>query len=384
MWQGNDIVSVIFDPFYDHRNSIAFTINPLGGRSDGTVTNQRQYSSDWNPVWSLKTGRFEGGWTVEAAYPFKSLRYGPGREQVWGFNLMRVKRSKNEISAITKVPPARGQSAVQEAAYTATVVGLEAPIGGRALDFKPYVTSNVTTDRATGISNDPGGDIGFDGKYSITRNLTTDFTYNTDFAQVEVDEQQVNLTRFSLFFPEKRDFFLENQGTFAFGGVAVNNTFQVADAPILFYSRRSNGPDRRRRAPDGTSGTLQPRRREPADRRRGDHRDAVDQFLGRPCEARHPAQEQRRPDRDESIGRVVQRGQQSGLRRGRDVHVLRERADQYLLGENSHRGPPRERSQLSRAARLPRRSIRAPARTPGHRRRLQPGGRVRAAQRHGP
>ena len=255
MWQGNDIVSVIFDPFYDHRNSIAFTINPLGGRSDGTVTNQRQYSSDWNPVWSLKTGRFEGGWTVEAAYPFKSLRYGPGREQVWGFNLMRVKRSKNEVSAITRVPPARGQSAVQEAAYTATVVGLEAPSGGRTLDFKPYVTSNVTTDRSTGVSNDPGSDIGFDGKYSITQNLTTDFTYNTDFAQVEVDEQQVNLTRFSLFFPEKRDFFLENQGTFAFGGVAVNNTFQVADAPILFYSRRI-GLNRGRTVPIDVGGRL--------------------------------------------------------------------------------------------------------------------------------
>ena len=255
MWQGNDIVSVIFDPFYDRRNSIAFTINPLGGRSDGTVTNQRQYSSDWNPVWSVKTGRFDGGWTVEAAFPFKSLRYRSGRAQVWGFNLMRVKRSKNEISAITRVPPARGQSAVQEAAWTAAVIGLEAPPSGRTLDLKPYVTSNVTTDRATNLSNHPGGDLGFDAKYSITQNLTTDFTYNTDFAQVEVDEQQVNLTRFSLFFPEKRDFFLENQGVFAFGGVAVNNTFQTSDAPILFYSRRI-GLNRGRAIPIDAGGRL--------------------------------------------------------------------------------------------------------------------------------
>jgi hypothetical protein len=254
-WQGNDILSFIFDTYYDRRNSIAFTVNPLGGRSDGTYTNERLYSSDWNPVWSLKTGRIEGGWTIEAAIPFKSLRYQPGRTQIWGFNVMRVKRSKNEISTLTKVPPARGQSGFQQASYAATVVGLEVPSGGRVLDLKPYVTSNLTTDRATGVSNDPGGDIGFDAKYSVTQNLTADFTYNTDFAQVEVDEQQVNLTRFSLFFPEKREFFLENQGTFAFGGVAVNSTFNTTDAPILFYSRRI-GLNRGRAVPLDVGGRL--------------------------------------------------------------------------------------------------------------------------------
>ena len=241
-WQGNDIVSLIFDTFYDRRNALAFTINPLGGRSDGQLVNERQYSFDWNPVWNVKTGRFDGGWTVEMAVPFKSIRYGAGRSQLWGFNAMRVKRAKNEISTITKVPPARGQQGFQQPSFAALVVGLEAPPGGRTLDLKPYVTSNVTTDRA-GNPADPTelkGDIGLDAKYSITQNLTADFTYNTDFAQVEADEQQVNLTRFSLFFPEKREFFLENQGVFAFGGIAVGsaNTSGAGDAPILFYSRR--------------------------------------------------------------------------------------------------------------------------------------------------
>ena len=239
IWQGNDLVSIIFDPFYDRRNSIAFTINPLGGRSDGTVTNEHQYSSDWNPVWTVHTGRFEGGWTAEAALPFKSLRYASGRDQVWGFNVLRVKRSKNELSAITKVPPARGQSAVQQASYAATVVGLQAPRNGRTLDLKPFATSRLTTDRTTGVSNDPGGDVGFDAKYSLTQNMTADLTFNTDFAQVDADEQQVNLTRFSLFFPEKRDFFLENQGIFAFGGIQISGgNAGNSDAPILFYSRR--------------------------------------------------------------------------------------------------------------------------------------------------
>ena len=126
-WQGNDLVSFIFDTFYDRRSSFTFTANPLGGRSDGTMVNDRQYSSDWNPVWAMKPGRFDGGWTVEAAIPFKSLRYRPGIAQVWGFNAMRVKRAKNEISTLTRVPPARGQSGFQQAQFAASLVGIEAP-----------------------------------------------------------------------------------------------------------------------------------------------------------------------------------------------------------------------------------------------------------------
>ena len=250
-WQGNDLVSFIFDTFFDRRNSITFTINPLGGRSDGQLVNERQYMIDWNPIWEVKTGRFDGGWTIEAAIPFKSIRYRPGTDQTWGFNAMRVKRAKNEISTLSRVPPARGQQGFQQASFAALLVGIEAPPGGRSLDFKPYVTSNVTTDRI-GRPLDPTkakGDYGFDAKYGITQNLTADFTYRTDFAQVEADEQQVNLTRFSLFFPEKREFFLENAGTFSFGGVAVSSFSGggggggtggggANNAPVLFYSRR--------------------------------------------------------------------------------------------------------------------------------------------------
>jgi hypothetical protein len=247
-WQGNDLVSFIFDTFYDRRTSFTFTINPLGGRSDGTMVNDRQYSSDWNPVWDTKTGRFEGGWTVEAAVPFKSLRYRPGTGQVWGFNAMRVKRSKNEVSTLTRVPPARGQSGFQNAQFAASLVGLEAPPSGANLDIKPYAISSLTTDRVvTPRNNDPEAEAGLDLKYAVTQGLVADLTVNTDFAQVEADEQQINLTRFNLFFPEKRDFFLENQGTFAFGGVAINSLGgnfgggfigSSSAAPIMFYSRR--------------------------------------------------------------------------------------------------------------------------------------------------
>jgi hypothetical protein len=122
-------------------------------------------------------------------------------------------------------------------------VGLEAPPPGRNIDVKPYVTSSLTTNRnvTPQVLNDPDADIGLDLKYAVTQGLSADLTINTDFAQVEADEQQINLTRFSLFFPEKREFFLENQGLFSFGG--VQNTANVgfnndAVQPILFYSRR--------------------------------------------------------------------------------------------------------------------------------------------------
>jgi hypothetical protein len=246
-WQGNDLVAFIFDTFYDRRTAFTFTTNPLGGRSDG-VANDRLYSSDWNPVWETKTGRFEGGWTVETAVPFKSLRYPPRTEQVWGFNAMRVKRSRNEVSTLTKVPPARGQSGFQSAQFAAALVGVQAPSGGANIDLKPYAISSLTTDRViTPRNNDPEAEAGLDLKYAVTQGLVADLTVNTDFAQVEADEQQINLTRFNLFFPEKRDFFLENQGTFAFGGVAINSLGgnfgggfigSSNAAPILFYSRR--------------------------------------------------------------------------------------------------------------------------------------------------
>src|SRR6266550_5760888 len=241
MWQGNDLVAFSLDTFRDRRNSFNFITNALGGRDDGQVTNERQWNGDWNTVWDVRAGRFEGGWTAEFAIPFKSLRYQPGREQVWGLNAFRTNRWKNEISYITHVPAARGQSALYQGATEATLVGLEAPSDSRTIELKPYAISDLTTNRITtpAVAHDLNANVGFDAKYGLTQNMAADFTYNTDFAQVEADEQQVNLTRFSLFFPEKREFFLENQGTFAFGGAAAGG-FSAAnsDVPILFYSRR--------------------------------------------------------------------------------------------------------------------------------------------------
>ena len=99
----NENVAFGFDTFYDRRNSFHFSVNPLGGRTDGQNTNEGQYNGDWNPVWTVNVARFDGGWSVEASIPFKSLRYQSGTDQVWGFNARRISRWKNEVSFLSRV-----------------------------------------------------------------------------------------------------------------------------------------------------------------------------------------------------------------------------------------------------------------------------------------
>ncbi len=233
-----DHFAVVFDTFFDRRSAVVLNVNPVGGRMDGQVATEGQYNGDWNPVWKVATGRFEGGWTVEAAFPFKTLHYRPGREQTWGFNARRRVIWNNEIAYLSAVPAGTGTNGTTRPSLLGTIVGLQAPPAARNIELKPYAVSSLSTDRTVTprISNDVTGDVGIDAKYGITQSLTANFTLNTDFAQVEADEQQVNLTRFSLFFPEKREFFLENYGLFGFGGVAP--TSSAGDVPILFYSRR--------------------------------------------------------------------------------------------------------------------------------------------------
>ena len=255
----NEGIHISFDTFYDRRNSVVFNVSPIGGRMDGQVTDERNWNGDWNPIWDVGTGRFEGGWTMEAAIPFKSLRYRAGQAQTWGFVMRRVVRWKNEISGLTLLPTELGLQSQFMASLFATMVGLEVPAsGGGTLELKPYAITEVAGARRGGdsIVNDATGDAGFDVKYGVTQNLVADLTVNTDFAQVEADEQQVNLTRFSLFFPEKREFFLENQGTFAFGG-AQNSGARGGgtDTPVLFYSREI-GLDRGREIPMDVGGRL--------------------------------------------------------------------------------------------------------------------------------
>ena len=143
------------------------------------------------------------GWTMEMAILFKSLRYKKGREQIWSINLRRTVRWKNEDSFLSPVKASHRFHGIYHFSEAATLVGIQAPLSSRNLELKPYAISSVITDVTEDppVRNDLNGDVGFDLKYGLTKGLIADFTYNTDFAQVEADEQQVNLTRFSLFFP---------------------------------------------------------------------------------------------------------------------------------------------------------------------------------------
>ena len=197
----NEIVGFMFDTFFDRRNAIVFNVTALGAVQDAQVTDERDWNADWNPVYRTATERFPGGWSVETEIPFKSLRYNTQRHQVWGFNVQRNNRWKNELSFLVPLPRAWQTLGIMRPSGAATIVGIEVPEAGKALDVKPFVVSRMMTDRLAtpAISNEFNGDLGLDVKWGATRGLTADFTYNTDFAQAEADQVQTNLSRLSLF-----------------------------------------------------------------------------------------------------------------------------------------------------------------------------------------
>jgi hypothetical protein len=236
----NESFTVVFDTFLDRRNGFFFQTTPLGAFRDQAIVDD-VLNSNWSTIWDVRTGRFEGGWTAEFVIPFKSLRYPAPGEQVWGVNFRRVVKWKNEYAYLTAMPASYGTgAAIGRMGPAGTIVGLETPSVSKNLELKPYTVASSTTDRATAspFSNDFKGNGGFDFKYGLTRGLIADVTVRTDFAQIEEDVQQVNLTRFSLFFPEKRDFFLEGQGIFAFGGIGSGNGGSPGDVPVMFFSRQ--------------------------------------------------------------------------------------------------------------------------------------------------
>jgi hypothetical protein len=246
----NDHFGVSFDGFYDRRNGYGFAVNAIGGLLDWSINNE-QPNNSWNGVWDARTADFEHGWTLEIRFPFRSFRYQEGGH-IWGINFRRMVRYNNEVAFLAPVLASWGRPGMSKMSAAATLAGLEVPPKGRNIDLKPYALGSVVTDRkaATPYANDPNGDLGFDVKWGIKQTLVADFTVNTDFAQVEDDEQQINLTRFSLQFPEKRDFFLEGADTFNFagassgtgstggGGGAQGGGQNTSTAPVLFYSRR--------------------------------------------------------------------------------------------------------------------------------------------------
>ena len=219
----SDSVTFTVDSLHDRQSGFEFATNPLGAKYDTQFSNDGgRGSANWDGVWDVKTSRNSDGWIAEFMIPFKTLRFSDSPSQEWGVNMGRRVLRVNEVGSWAPIPTRYNSHRVSLAG---TLTGLEGIRQGRNLWIKPFVTGGVTQVRdASGqlqtiqaLSEFTDQQVGGDLKYSLTPSLTLDATYHTDFAQVEVDQQQVNLTRFNLFFPEKRDFFLENDNNFTVG-----------------------------------------------------------------------------------------------------------------------------------------------------------------------
>ena len=233
-----DALGLMFDPFLDGKTVFTFLFNPGGAVRDiQTADDGRINNAAWDAAFELQTRVHDSGWTLELAIPWSQLRFDAARdEQVWGMNLLRRIRRKNEDA--TWAPMDRRWQ-LYVSSRSGQLTGVEGLRPGRNLSVKPFVLG-ARPSGALQSDVDPQIDAGLDLKYGITPGMTLDLTVNTDFSQVEVDQEQVNLTRFSLFFPEKREFFLENAGIFQFGDQGNRQTRSGATARdfTLFYSRR--------------------------------------------------------------------------------------------------------------------------------------------------
>jgi Domain of unknown function (DUF5916)/Carbohydrate family 9 binding domain-like len=235
-----DTFEVIIDTFADRQNGFLFMTNRAGARADQQVTNEgRETNASWDAVWFVRTKQSADGWTVEMAVPFSSLRFEPGATPVWGINFSRRIRRKNEVDFWSPVPRSYNLTRVSLAGDLA---GLDAVTPGRNLQLKPYVTARSVRATGRGTTFDQQAAVGLDLKYGVTPALTLDVAANPDFAQVEADQRTVNLTQFSTFYPEKRDFFIENSGIFYMGDAARSNSASVTPTPdedlLPFHSRR--------------------------------------------------------------------------------------------------------------------------------------------------
>ncbi|HSG49369.1 MAG TPA: DUF5916 domain-containing protein, partial [Longimicrobiales bacterium] len=239
---GDDMVAILLDTFRDRRNAVVLATNPNGAQFDALVTNDGdEINVDWHGVWEVAATRIPEGWSAEFAIPWRSLRFSSAPEQTWGLNVTRfVQRTQEETLWRSWVRDGGGFERVSGAGALQGMTDLPRPTLNA--EVKPFLLGSRTQapDGAGELAAKNEMDFGVDFKAEVRPGLVLDLTYNTDFAQVEVDDQQVNLTRFDLFFPEKRDFFLENAGTFEFG----QRGFEGPPPYLMFFSRRIGiGPD---------------------------------------------------------------------------------------------------------------------------------------------
>ena len=234
--RSNDYGFLLLDTYNDRRNAVFFRFTPVGGMEDTAVSNSGgSLNTSWDIVWECRCRINEDHWTAEIAIPFSQLRFERSDVMNWGLNFGREIARKREIDAWNEAPKTYGGLAKYRTAYFGTLEGIEGITPSRHLELLPYVLPGASYDSST-EETDGVFEAGLDFKYGVTPNLTADLTVNTDFAQVEADQEQVNLTRFSLFFPEQRPFFLEGASIFDVG--IPRPSFRRPPPLLLFYSRR--------------------------------------------------------------------------------------------------------------------------------------------------
>ena len=233
-----DQIKITLDSFHDHRNAFYFSTNPLGALKDAnSVEEGRTVNYDWNAVWECRTSVDGHGWYVEIAIPLSQLRFkgGPG-ETVWGLNLCRIIIRKNEETYWVPYPREWTSMGFARMSHAGVLLGLRDLEPRRRVEFLPYVAPSAARDYDSGTPAQADAGYGFDLRVGLSSSFNADVTYQTDFAQVEADQEVVNLSRFSLFFPEKRPFFTEGAGIFDYGRAGGGLT--GPGLLPLFYSRR--------------------------------------------------------------------------------------------------------------------------------------------------
>jgi hypothetical protein len=231
-----DVLAIFIDSLHDLQSGFSFWTNPAGARRDVQIfQDDAQRSVDWDGVWQVKVTTSETGWSAEFLIPFKTLRFSSSPQQEWGLNILRRVKRKNEDSYWSPLPR---RYRTMRPSMSGTITGLEGIRQGRNLKIKPYGISSVTQLASNALSKEIDANGGLDLKYGLTASQTLDLTYRTDFSQVEADQQQVNLTRFNLLFPEKREFFLENSGVFAIAGGGGPSGGGGSANVFPFFSRR--------------------------------------------------------------------------------------------------------------------------------------------------
>ena len=210
----DDHITVYLDTYRDFRNFYTFSTNPLGCRSDAIITDGQHANGAWDGNWVVKTTRTDEGWTAEIKIPFYILRFSNNKEGIWGVNFIRQIRRKLERDSWIPISRDMGQFGEMKASRFGQIRNIRPNSSGFGLQIKPFLLGGMTRQYKP-VSNDRQSNHGFDMQYSFTPNLRADLSYNTDFAQVEADREIINVTRFSIFFPEKRDFFTENSGLFS-------------------------------------------------------------------------------------------------------------------------------------------------------------------------